>query len=403
MKINRWYSLACAALALTGGAPYSARGASPAPCHCADIPQIEARLAQAAAAIAAYRTQIAGIESKEITGGKTIPATFDNYPKSILNPNSLETRVDNALSQVDQSIFGLLDKPTSSTDENCNVHITTTNACIRADLEQHEAVHVAACQAAGGAKGAKDRWNRGDLAAWWGTERLADMAREEIRGWQAEQKFLLEQLRIASQDPGCTHAKWFGTVTQIESSDSHGTSTDPATSTRGVLTHETKNVHLRTVNATIFERYAYVAVSVSEVSTEHTSAHEKVKCGSNNSPDYDNTADSGTTSQGTGFQTYELTPTLSGDHYSISIPLPEYDLLVDHTAQIAADPCGHDNKPSVPPHAVIHRKDAAISISGTFPKSTNVSNGNGSTPPITTPIGHSQYTFTWEVYRGTKF
>ncbi len=402
MKIH-WYSLTCTALALTGSTPYSAHGASPAPCHCADIPQIEARLAQAAAAIAAYRGQIAGIESKEITGGKTIPATFDNYPKSILNPNSLESRVDDALSQVDQSIFGLLDKPTSSTDENCNVHITTTNACLRADLEQHEAVHVAACQGAGGKSGADARYHDGKLAAWWGTERLADMAREEIKGWQAEQKFLVEQLRIASHDPNCTHAKWFGTVTQIDSSDSDGTSTDPATSTRGVVTHKTKNVHLRTVNATIFERYAYVEVSVSEMSTAHTSAHEQVKCGSHSAPDYDNTADSSTTTQGTGFQVYELKPTLSGDHYSISIPLPEYDLLIDHTAQVAPDPCGHDNRPGVQPHAVIHKKDAAISISGTFPKGANVSVVNASTPPLTTPSGHSQFSFTWEVYRGTQF
>ena len=150
-------------------------------CKCSDVPSMKDRIAEAQAAIDAYRTAMAGMsreqefsESGHTTVRASVQKAIDAYRRAHPQFRSYP----------------------AETYTSCEIQIDPgATPCLREALQTHESVHAKSCQD-------KKRWY--DFLIWkldWKQKMtLRDVQQEEIDGYQAEIDYLNKTLKSAQQD-----------------------------------------------------------------------------------------------------------------------------------------------------------------------------------------------------------
>jgi hypothetical protein len=158
----------------------SARAGS---CTCDDKADLLNRLAEADGAIAGLRVQLAGMLDKEKQTGQPLQYTEDSYA-------SMRERLQEVINGVTDPHANHNSAETNEYD--CKTSNKAKTACLAEVTDMHEGVHRARC--------AQKKMT---------AMRLADVALEEMSGYNTERAYIVTILRALP----CAPKHWFGTIT----------------------------------------------------------------------------------------------------------------------------------------------------------------------------------------------
>ncbi len=161
-------------------------------CDCVDIGDIKQRLAEVAAAIAAYSAQMAKtVEVEE--GGVTQDVPFSSVEYAPILRDQVQAAVQKAMNRTVEGRKSSGAK--GDTDNACNITNKGKTPCMRESVQRHEEVHRQACLSTRDASSMalavlgdkRDRFLRDGFT-------MGQFIMEEIRGYQAEVTFLTQEL-----------------------------------------------------------------------------------------------------------------------------------------------------------------------------------------------------------------
>ena len=156
-------------------------------CRCKDLKDMESRIAEATAPVAAYTQMIAARSAADSAAGSPTMFTNDGYEQG-------RATVQAAVNAAHVPGGGT---GTGTTDTACVTRVNAKTECLRAALQTHENIHAASCLAA------KQSGRVGKYADYKESMPLTDYWREEIKAYSEEITYLGRHLAQAKADPAC--------------------------------------------------------------------------------------------------------------------------------------------------------------------------------------------------------